>query len=218
METLKPTPSPTLKRLPKYLEILHNLRETGVEEVSSMTIAKSLGLDSVQVRKDIELTGILGKPKIGYNVVSLIHSIRTFLNWDNMSDAMLVGAGNLGSAFIGYSNFKKYGLNIVAAFDIDEAKIGKEYYGIQVLNVNKLSDLTSRMKVHIGILTVPGDKAQEVAEMMIEGGIRAIWNFAPVQLKVPENIYVENTHLSSYISQIKRRLKENIYNEELLLK
>ena len=218
MMQLKPTPAPTLKRLPKYLEILHELKEKGTVEVSSMTIAKELGLDGVQVRKDIELTGILGRPKVGYNVTSLIQSIREFLNWDNMSDAMLAGAGNLGKAFLGYSNFKKYGLNIIAAFDIDEEKIGKELYGVKVLNVNKLADLTNRMKVHIGILTVPGEKAQEVADMMITGGIRAIWNFTPTQLKVPENIYVENTHLSSYISQIKRRLKENIFHEELLLK
>ncbi|MDD5361837.1 MAG: redox-sensing transcriptional repressor Rex [Ignavibacteria bacterium] len=208
MSTIKPTPAPTLRRLPKYLEYLHEAKRKGIASISCTTIANDLKLDSVQIRKDIGITGIVGKPKTGYNVDELIHSIEKHLNWDDMSSAILVGAGNLGKAFLGYENFKKYGLNIVVAFDKDRNKIDGNIFNVPILHIDKMVDLTYRMKIHIGIITAPADEAQEIAELMILSGIRAIWNFAPRHLDVPDNIYVENAELSSDISHIKRRLKE----------
>ncbi|HPS64350.1 MAG TPA: redox-sensing transcriptional repressor Rex [Ignavibacteria bacterium] len=217
MNDIKSAPAPTLKRLPKYLHLLEIMKSNGVEKVSSMDIAKELEFDTVQVRKDIACTGIIGKPRIGYDIDTLIQSIVSFLNWDNISNAVLVGAGNLGSALMHSSEIEKCGLKIIAAFDSDKRKVNKKVFGIEVFDIEKLVDLAYRMRIHIGIITVPSKSAQEVAELMILAGIKAIWNFAPAQLKVPEKIYVENTHFASNISQIKRRLKENLSKENIII-
>jgi len=208
----KPTPEPTLRRLPKYLQLLALLKEQNIEEVSSTIIANELGLDPTQVRKDIQYTGIEGKPKTGFNTTELIKSIRSFLNWDNVTDAFIVGAGSLGTAMLGYDRFKQHGVNFVAAFDNDPEKIGGFIHGVPVLPIDKLTNLTSRMKVHIGVLTVPAHAAQALANMMIEGGIQAIWNFAPTHIKVPENIIVENAQLSHSLAVITRKLTEYNFN------
>ncbi len=208
MKEFKSTPTPSLARLPKYLQILSEFKKNGLNIISSNLIAKELNSDPVQVRKDIASTGIIGKPKTGYNIDELIQSIEKHLNWNNTSDAVLVGAGNLGKAFLGYSNFRKYGLNICAAFDTDESKVGQVIKGIKILPMNNFVDYVYRMHIQIGIITVPSDNAQKVAELMILAGIRAIWNFAPVQLKLPESIHVEDSHLSTDIANLKRRLKE----------
>ncbi len=208
----KPTPEPTLRRLPKYYNLLTALKEQNVDEVSSTLIANELGLDATQVRKDIQYTGIEGKPKTGFNTTELISSIRVFLNWDNVSDAFLVGAGSLGTAMLGYKRFKQYGVNFVAAFDNNPDKIGQYIHGVPVLSIDKLTNLTSRMKVHIGVLTVPAFAAQALANMMIEGGIQAIWNFAPTHIKVPDNVIIENAQLSHSLAIITRKLTEYNFN------
>jgi redox-sensing transcriptional repressor len=208
----KPTPEPTLRRLPKYLNVLTVLKEKNILEVSSTLIANELGLDPTQVRKDIQYTGIEGKPKTGFNTDELIKSIRSFLNWDNTTDAFIVGIGSLGTAILGYKQFKLHGINFVAAFDTDTEKIGQYIHGIPVLPIEKLTNLTSRMKVHIGVLTVPASAAQAVANMMIEGGIQAIWNFAPTHIKVPDNVIVENAQLTHSLAVITRKLSEYNFN------
>jgi redox-sensing transcriptional repressor len=207
------TPEPTLRRLARYIPILQGLHVQGVEVVSSTTIANEIVLDPTQVRKDIEYTGITGKPKTGFNIIELIASIETFLNWNNVTDAFLVGSGNLGSALLGYNRFKKQGLNIVAAFDVDPLKEGSQIHGISVLPLEKMAGLAERMRIHIGIITVPAEHAQAVADLMINGGIRAIWNFAPVHLKVPENIIVENIQLVQSLAVLTTKLRESFTQE-----
>ncbi len=208
----KPTPEPTLRRLPKYLNLLTKLKEENVVEVSSTLIANELGLDPTQVRKDIQYTGIEGKPKTGFFIDDLIKAIRTFLNWDNTTDAFLVGVGSLGTAMLGYKQFKLHGINFVAAFDNDPNKIGNYIHGIPVLPIEKLTNLASRMKVHIGVLTVPASVAQTIADMMVAGGILAIWNFAPTHIKVPDNVIVENAQLTHSLAVLTRKLSEYNYN------
>lgn len=208
-DNFKMTPEPTLRRLPRYLHLLINLKERGVKEVSSTIIAKELSLDPVQVRKDIECTNIIGKPRIGYDIDELILTLSRFLGWDKVANAFLAGVGNLGSAMIGYNNFHEYGLNIMAAFEKDETKIGTRVYDVPVHDINELTDLAkTMMPIHIGIVTVRATAAQDVVNKMIEGGIKAIWNFAPVQLKVPENVIVENAQLSISLSFLKRKIFE----------
>ncbi|MGE5499678.1 MAG: redox-sensing transcriptional repressor Rex, partial [Syntrophothermus sp.] len=201
---------PTLRRLPVYLQYLKDLQKDGRNEVSTTHIAGELKLDPTQVRKDLAYTGIIGKPKVGYEIDLLIGAIEDFLNWNNLSDAFLVGAGNLGAALLGYEGFKKYGLNIVAAFDNDPNVAGREIKGIPVLPVEKLPDLASRMHVNIGILTLPASEAQSSAEMMVLGGIKAIWNFAPVTLKLPDDIIVENAGFSASLAVLTRKLAEKL--------
>jgi len=208
MKEIKPTPEPTIRRLPKYLHFLQVLQQQNVTSVSSTRIARELGFDSTQVRKDIEVTSLVGRPKTGYDVNELIDAIMAHLNWNNTTDAFLAGAGNLGSALVGYQTFKSYGLNIIAAFDNDETKIGKEIFGVSILDTRKLTELAQRMHVHIGIITVPVEYAQKVADDMVDGGIKAIWNFASTKVSVPEDVIIENAQLSLSLAVLSRKLRE----------
>jgi redox-sensing transcriptional repressor len=201
-------PEPTLRRLPKYYHYLKRIQEAGQEIISATQMAEDLGIHHTQVRKDLSATGSQGKPKVGHRVADLLISIEAFLNWNNFSDAFLVGAGNLGSALLGYTDFEKAGIRIVAAFDSSPAKIGKKIHGISVLPMAKFDDLAKRMHIVIGILTAPADRAQLIAEQMVKAGIQAIWNFAPITLDVPEDIIVENVELYASLAIFSRKLSE----------
>ena len=178
-------PQPSLRRLPQYHHYLVDMEARGLSRVSCSVIGRDLGLIPVQVRKDLQYTGIIGRPKTGYSVVELIQAIETFLGWKNINEAFLVGAGNLGTALLGHERFSSSGLRIVAAFDTDPAKIGQWIHGKAVLSLDQLDDLAQRMSIHLGIITAPAEVAQLVADQMVKGVIQAILNFAPVKLKVP---------------------------------
>ena len=212
-ENVKHAPEPSVRRLPIYLRHLKLLQTRGREVVSCTHIANDLGLTNTQVRKDLAATGIVGKPKVGYQVPELIDAIEGFLGWDNASDAFLVGAGHLGSALLGYQGFADSGLNILAAFDADPAKIGTTIHGREVFPIEKLYDLRDRMHVHIGVLAVPGPAAQEAANQMVLYGIRAIWNFTPARLDVPDSVIVENVSLLSSLAVLTNRLREALRAE-----
>jgi redox-sensing transcriptional repressor len=200
----------TLRRLPIYLHLLRDRQAAGAPNISCTDIAKELGLDPTQVRKDLEATGNVGKPRVGSNIAALISSIEDFLGWNRVNEAFLIGAGNLGTALLGYERLKNYGVHIVAAFDADPLRIGTEIYGRPVLPVERLPDLVARMHVLIGIITVPGEHAQAVADLMVAGGIRAIWNFAPVSLRLPKNIIIHNEELYYSLAKLSRKLADDI--------
>lgn len=199
-------PEPSLRRLPQYHHYLVELEAQGVHVVSCSLIGRDLRCLPVQVRKDLQFTGIIGKPKIGYSVGELIAAIETFLGWNNVNEAFLVGAGNLGTALLGHERFSRFGLNIVAAFDTDASKVDQWIHGKAVLSLDKLADLARRMSVHLGIITTPPGSAQTVANEMVKGGIQAIWNFAPVKLNVPEDIIVHNEDLYSSLASLSCKL------------
>jgi redox-sensing transcriptional repressor len=199
-------PQPSLRRLPAYHHYLVDLEAKGITQVSCSLIGLDLGLVPVQVRKDLQFTGIIGKPKTGYSVSELLRSIETFLGWNNVNEAFLVGAGNLGTALLGHERFSNFGLRIVAAFDTDPDKVGKWIHEKAVLPLEKLADLAPRMSIHLGIITTPADVAQAVANEMVKGRIQAIWNFAPVKLRVPENIIVHNEDLYSSLASLSWKL------------
>lgn len=199
-------PEPTLRRLPSYYHYLVRLREKGQEMISAAQIGEDLGVHHTQVRKDLAYTGSQGRPKVGHRVAELIQSIETFLNWNNSTDAFLVGAGSLGTALLGYEGFSKAGVRIVAAFDRDPKKVGRKLHGVSVLPMDKLEDLARRMHIAIAILTVPAEGAQEVASALVRGGVRAIWNFAPVPLSVPEGVIVESITLYASLAVLSRKL------------
>lgn len=198
---------PTLKRLPIYLTYLKHLQEQGREVVSTTHLSRVLKQDPTQIRKDLAATGLVGKPKVGFDVSKTIEHLENFLGYHNTNDAFLVGVGNLGRAIMGYLPFVEKGLNIVAAFDNNPELIGKEIAGIPVLTVEKLTDLAKRMKIKLGILTVPESVAQDLTDAMVEGGIQVIWNFVPTRLMVPDSVYVEYTQLSSHLAVIKKKLQ-----------
>jgi redox-sensing transcriptional repressor len=208
-------PEASLRRLPAYHRVLEQMAAAGIGFVSCSLIGKALNLDPTQVRKDIEATGIVGRPKVGYPIPNLLRGLEDFLGWNNTKEAFLVGAGSLGNALLGYPRFRQYGVNIIAAFDIDPEKIGRQIHGKEVLPLDKLADLARRMHIHLGVIATPAAGAQQCADLMIEGGIRAIWNFAPAHLKVPESIILQNEDLYSSLASLSFKLQQRMAGERV---
>ena len=202
----KTVSAPTLKRLPLYHRVLKEWETAGRETVSCPDIALYLDLDPTQVRKDLESAGLVGRPRIGYTLANVLDGLEEFLGWKNLHDAFLVGAGSMGSALLGYRKFEQCGLKIVTAFDLDPSKIGTKIHGKHVLPLDKLPNLAQRMHILIGIITVPAAEAQAVADLMVAGGIRAIWNFAPIRLHVPEHVIVHNEDLYCSLAALSQKL------------
>jgi len=189
--------TPSIRRLPSYLHIIRQAEKDGNEYISGTVIANELNLEPIQVRKDLAITGIIGKPKKGYPVHALITAIEHFLGWDSIRDAVLVGVGNLGSALMGYQEFQFHGLNIVAAFDKDPKKIGSTVHGVPVLPLDTIELQVRNLGVSMAILTVPSVAAQETTDLLVKAGVTAIWNFTNVKLKVPDSGVVQKEDLSS---------------------
>lgn len=199
----------TLQRLPVYLNYLKSEAVSRGGNISAGAIAAALGLGEIQVRKDLAQVSSGGRPKLGYCIEELKNDIETFLGCNDTKDAVLVGAGKLGRALLEYSGFAEYGLEIVAAFDSDPAVIGEDgCNGKKILPAEKLADLCRRMNIHIGIITVPAAHAQKVCDALVEGGVRAIWNFAPCHLEAPDNILVKSENMAISLAVLSRHLTE----------
>ena len=198
-----------LKRLPGYLNYLKGLSDENGVYISATALANALGMGEVQVRKDLAAVSSGGKPKVGYHRESLIDDIEQFLGYDNTHHAVLVGAGKLGLALLGYSGFDAYGLQILAAFDANPA-IEMTDSGKNVYSMDKLDAFCRANKVRMGIITVPAAYAQEVCDQMIAAGIKAIWNFAPTHLDVPEHILVQNENMATSLAVLSMHLQAQI--------
>ncbi len=200
----------TVKRLPIYLSYLKNMPEDGAAHISATALAAALGMGEVQVRKDLALISDGGRPKIGYLREGLIRDLEDFLGYSNTNDAVLVGAGKLGRALLGYSGFAEYGLNIVAAFDSDDVLIGTSKSGKPIMHMSRLDEFCRKHKILIGVITVPSEYAQEVCDRMIANGIKAIWNFAPKHLDVPDDILVQSENMAASLALLSKHLSEHV--------
>ena len=189
--------APSVRRLPSYLYTIRQMQSEGNEYISGTLIAQELGLEPIQVRKDLAITGIIGKPKMGYPVHTLIDAIESFLGWDSVQDVVLVGAGNLGSALMGHREFRLHGLHIVAAFDKNPEKTGSTIHGVKVLPMDDIETEIRKLGVKAAILTIHSDDAQATADILVKAGILGIWNFTAVKLRVPETVAVQTEDLSS---------------------
>ena len=198
----------TLLRLPLYLNYLKQFGENQPEHISATTISEALRLNHVVVRKDLASVSTAGKPKIGYKTADLIAELEAFLGYNDVDDAIIVGAGKLGKALLTYKGFRDCGMNIAAAFDIDKELYDDDYGGKRILPMDKLMDLCERMRVRIGIITVPAENAQAICNLLIESGILAIWNFAPVHLEVPDGVLVHNENLAASLALLSKQLRE----------
>jgi redox-sensing transcriptional repressor len=203
-----------LARLPKYLCHLRSLTKDTPVNISATAIAAALDMGEVQVRKDLAMISDGGKPKTGYIVSDLIGELETFLGYNDVDDAVIVGAGKLGTALLNYTGFHEYGLNVVAAFDIDDDALEKESPQNKLFHISKFNDLCKRMKTRIGIITVPAQSAQDVCDMMVEAGILAILNFAPTHLKVPEYVLLENVNIAATLALLSKNLEEKLKNRQ----
>lgn len=195
-----------LKRLPVYLAYLKNLPEDAPPYISATAVANALGMGDVQVRKDLAMVSDGGRPKVGYSREALVDDIEQFLGYDNTNDCVLIGAGKLGLALLGYSGFDAYGLNILAAFDVAPA-VDQTENGKPILPMEKLESFCKSNKVRMGIITVPASCAQEVCNRLIAAGIKAIWNFAPTHLEVSENILVQNENMATSLAVLSMHLQ-----------
>ena len=203
----------TLNRLPFYMEYLKSIKNEGEMYISSTSIAKKLKLNDVQVRKDLALVSSSGgKPKVGYEIDELILDIETFLGFKNNNKAVLICVGSLGRALLNYTGFDNYGLSIVKAFDVSLQKIGKRVNGIEILSLDDISKFCKDNNIHIVIITVPHEQAQEVCDVLVSSGVKAIWNFAPTKLSVPEDILIQNENMASSLAVLSRHLNLKMKN------
>lgn len=202
-----------LKRLPGYLNYLKAMPADGSPYISATALAAALGMGEVQVRKDLAMVSDGGRPKVGYLRERLIDDISQFLGYDNTTDAILVGAGKLGQALLGYIGFEAYGLNILAAFD-EKPQSETTDDGRPILTMDKLDSFCRNNKVLMGIITVPAAYAQQVCDQLIACGIKAIWNFAPVHLDVPANILVQNENMATSLAVLSMHLQAQIKDKK----
>jgi redox-sensing transcriptional repressor len=198
-------------RMPQYLHYLKQLQQNGVTIVAAPAVARAMRLHDVQVRKDFAaVSSIHGKPKAGFPVNGLIADMERILGYHDVEQAVLVGVGYLGRALLSYKGFAQYGLNIVMAFDADEALAGQQICGKHILSPSQLSDMCRRMNIHIGIITVPASQAQAVCDSLVESGVLAIWNFAPVHLNTPDGILVQNENMAASLAVLSKHLSEQL--------
>lgn len=197
-----------VRRLPKYQRYLFDLIQNGVDRISSKELSKRIGFTASQIRQDLNNFGDFGQQGYGYNVKDLYYEINKIIGLNATYSTIIVGAGNLGQALANYINFEKMGFKLIALFDKNPKLIGIKIRDIEILDIDKLDEFIRSNKVDIGIICTPKSQAQKVADFMIKLGITAIWNFAPVDLIVPENVVVENVHLSESLLTLAYRINE----------
>ena len=202
-------PEPTLRRLPWYLSNIKLMKEKGEQYVSSTQISKEINIDASQIAKDLSYVNISGRTRVGYNIDALFEVLESFLGFTNMHKAFLFGVGSLGAALLRDSGLHHFGLEIVAAFDVNPELVGKDLNGIPIFHSDDFEAKMKEYDVNIGVLTVPINIAQEITNKMVDGGIKAVWNFTPFRIRVPENIVVQNTSLYAHLAVMFNRLNFN---------
>jgi redox-sensing transcriptional repressor len=195
-------PNPAVRRLSLYLRQLEAFRRKDRRTISSKQLGESLRLTDAQVRKDLAYFGTFGHPGIGYRVDDLIARVKHILGTDKTWDVVLVGAGNLGRALCAYKGFENKGFRIAAVFDNDPAKVGKRFGNFAIQNIDELKSTVQQLSVRLAILAVPAEVAQDVADRLIDAGVRGILNFAPVSLNVPEHVNVNAVDLAVQLEQL----------------
>ena len=202
-------PEPALRRLPWYLAYIKLLKKKGQTHVSSTQIAKKINVSSTQIAKDLSYVKVSGKTRVGYEIVILIEVLEKFLGFTSQHRAVVLGVGSLGGALLSDAGLEQFGLKILAGFDVSDSVVGTMINNIPVYNIEDLEEHNKMIDADIGILTVPPDNAQEIADYAIERGIRAIWNFTPFRIRVPEHIVLQNTSLYAHLAVMFNRLSVN---------
>lgn len=207
-------PKASLERLAQYHQIAVRAGEDGNESLSSVYLSEILGVDETLVRKDMASVGIVGKPRVGYSTGQIINKLQEILGLSQHTDAVLIGCGGIGSALLRYPGFRKYGLRISAAFDADFARVNQRVGDYVILPMEKCRSVINTFRVKVAILAVPADAAQEMADWLVRRGVQAIWNFAPIHLRVPAGIVVRNENLALGLADLIHRLRRNNMEEE----
>ena len=201
-------PVPTLERLATYLRYLIDLQQDTVDTISSAEVEEQTGINAAQFRKDLSYFGEFGKPGVGYNVLELQARIARILKIHQEQRVLLIGAGNLGSALVGYPGLAEHKFNVVAVFDNNYAKIGRNLWDLEIFDIARLAEVNAKMGARIAILAVPRSAAQHVADELIDAGVRAILNFAPTILRVPDNVVVRNVSFVQELAVLSYHLSQ----------
>lgn len=207
-------PEPTLRRLPWYLAYAKLCEANGCVYLTSTQIAREISMDASLVAKDFSYVNITGKTRVGYEVSVLISALESFLGFSQQHKAFLFGVGSLGSSLLHDNGLEQYGLEVVAGFDVKYELAGTHIGRKPIHHLSHFADLQRQMDVRIGVLTVPVNQAQEVANLMVAGGIKAIWNFTPFRIKVPNDIVVQNTSMYAHLAVMFNRLHDVTNSEE----
>ena len=196
MEKKKSVSMAVIKRLPKYHRYLKELLRNDVDRISSKELGEKIGFTASQIRQDLNNFGDFGQQGYGYNVKELYKQISLILGLDKDYSAIIIGAGNIGQAIANYGRFSELGLSIMSIFDANPKLIGMRIRDVEINDIDILEEYLKNNTIDIGIICVPRINAQKVADLLVKGGVKAIWNFAPVDLSVPDDVTVENVHLS----------------------
>ncbi len=189
-------------RLPRYLRYLGELKEQGVEHVSSAELSDIMQVTASQIRQDLNHFGGFGQQGYGYNIENLYEEIGKILGIGKMHNLIIIGAGNLGQALTNYTNFYRRGFVFKGAFDANPALYGKKIHDVEIRPVEEIEDFVRRNQIDIAVLTIPKEQAVPMADRLVKCGIKGIWNFAHVDLHVPKNVQVENVHLSDSLMKL----------------
>lgn len=198
-----------IRRLPKYYRYLGELMDKDVKRISSYELSKLTGFTASQIRQDFNNFGGFGQQGYGYNVEELHKQLSSILGLDSKYSMIIVGAGNLGQAIANYKNFHDRGFNIVGIFDKNPRLMGFKIMDIPIMDIDDMERFSEENGVDIAVITTPKESAQEVADKVISAGVKALWNFAPVDIKVPKGVVVENVHLSESLLSLSFLMKEN---------
>lgn len=207
--------TPAIRRMPLYYHKLMLLHQLGEEDVSTSQFARYMHVEPIVVRKDFELTGAAGNRGKGYKVTVLIDAIREYLGWDKWMRACLVGAGSLGTSLLGFQEFAEYRLNICEVFDAAPKRIGTEIYGHLVRDVAALPQVIPDAKIQMGIICVPARNAQQVADELVQCGIKLIWNFSNTCLQLPPDVIVQREVIAGGYALLCRKFHEHAAPSEL---
>ena len=207
MGRMKLQRTPTMRRMPTYLHRLLCLQQEGQLYVSSAELASYMNIDLIVARKDIALTGLAGHKRYGYKIAELIEAIRCYVGWNHGISAALVGAGALGSALLGYSDFGAYNLSFEYVFDADPGKVGKDIHGHKVLDIAEMPAVFGNEPPKVGVICVSNQAAQQVADSLISGGVKYLWNFANVCLNVPSDVIVQREVIAGGFAVLAAKIK-----------
>ncbi len=200
--------SPTMRRMPTYLHRLLRMRLAGEEWVSCADLAQYMNIPHILVRKDVAMTGLKGNKRYGFRVNELIDAILRLVGWDRVSKATLVGAGSLGSALLGFSDFKAYNFKITSVFDSDKEKIGREIHGFKVHDIAQIRNILKKEPPKVGLICVPAVGTQLIADVIVSLGIMYFWNFANVCLQVPKDVIVQREVIAGGLAVLSAKIKK----------
>lgn len=205
-----------IKRLPKYYRYLRELDKNEVDRISSKELSERIGFTASQIRQDLNCFGDFGQQGYGYNVKELLYQISVILGLNKEYNTVIIGAGNIGQAIANYTTFDKMAFNLKGIFDVNVKLIGLKIRDIEIRDMDELDSFLQRENINIAIICVPKNRAQGVADIVMKNGVKGIWNFAPIDLKVNENVIVENVHLNESLMTLSYLLNEREKEEEFI--